>query len=95
FDTLSRQKNSPHMQSEQQQTVPLPILNENKLNTWSTNPTNPFASTCADDATREMKTPVNPFKACDLVVNNESDYDRYSWHRHELNVTKDNLLTYH
>ncbi|CAF0854354.1 unnamed protein product [Brachionus calyciflorus] len=77
FETLSRQRSSPHMQSEQQQAVPLSILNENKFNTWSTNPTNPFASTwCADDATREMKTPVNPFKACDMVVNNKSDYDR-------------------
>ncbi|CAF1036418.1 unnamed protein product [Brachionus calyciflorus] len=77
FDTLSRQRSSPHMQSEQQHAVPLPILNENKFNTWSTNPTNPFASTwCADDATREMKTPVNPFKACDMAVNNKIDFDR-------------------
>ncbi|CAF0987116.1 unnamed protein product [Brachionus calyciflorus] len=77
FDTLSRQRSSPHMQQEQQQAVPLPILNENKFNTWSTNPTNPFPSTwCADDATREIKTTVNPFKACVMGVNNKSGYDR-------------------
>ncbi|CAF0943141.1 unnamed protein product [Brachionus calyciflorus] len=76
FDTFSRQTSSPYMQSEQQQTVPLSILNENKFNTWSTNPTNHFASTwCPDDATREMKTTVNPFKACNMVVNKKSDYD--------------------
>ncbi|CAF0893831.1 unnamed protein product [Brachionus calyciflorus] len=80
FDSLSRQKSSPQIQSEQQntvQTAPLTILNENKFNTWSTNPTNPFATTrCADDATREIKTPVNPFKECDMVVNNKSEYYR-------------------
>ncbi|CAF1113239.1 unnamed protein product, partial [Brachionus calyciflorus] len=77
FDTLSRQRSSPHMQSAQQQKLTLPIIYEKKFNTWSTNPTNPFSSTWyADDATREMKTPVNPFKACDMVVNNKSDYDR-------------------
>ncbi|CAF1019917.1 unnamed protein product [Brachionus calyciflorus] len=70
-------KGSPQIQSEKQQTVPLPVLNKNKLNSWSKNPTNQFSSTwCADDATREMKTPVNPFKACEMVVKNKSDYDR-------------------
>ncbi|CAF0705622.1 unnamed protein product [Brachionus calyciflorus] len=69
-------RNNDVIANLQQQAVPLSILNENKFNTSSTNPTNPFASTwCADDATREMKTPVNPFKACDMVANNKSDYD--------------------
>ncbi|CAF0735798.1 unnamed protein product [Brachionus calyciflorus] len=77
YNWADRRNDDVIANSEQQQTVPLSILNENKFNTWSTNPTNPFARTWyADDATREMETPVNPFKACDMVVNNKSDYDR-------------------
>ncbi|CAF1085526.1 unnamed protein product [Brachionus calyciflorus] len=33
FDSLSRKRSSPQIQSEQQQKVPLTILNENKLST--------------------------------------------------------------
>ncbi|CAF1090483.1 unnamed protein product [Brachionus calyciflorus] len=77
FDSTSRQRSSTPIQSKQQQTVPLQILNENKYNTWSTNATNPFASTwCPDDATREIKKPVNPFRACDMKDNSKSDGDR-------------------
>ncbi|CAF1053948.1 unnamed protein product [Brachionus calyciflorus] len=65
------------IQSEQQQTVqtvPLTILNENKFKTWSTNPSQRIRLR-ARGATRAMKTPVNPFKARDMVVNN-SEYER-------------------
>ncbi|CAF0765696.1 unnamed protein product, partial [Brachionus calyciflorus] len=87
FDSFSR-RSSHQMQSEQQQTVPLQIFNENKYSTSSKNSTNPFASTwCADNAIRQMKTPVNPLKVCDIEVNNMSDVHR-SVRNHDFKAIK-------